>query len=189
MPDTEKTNEEDKMLEDTEEVDQLCEEAPGVFTILITICTIFLVLVTLPFSLIFIIKVVQDYEKVVIFRLGRILGGGARGPGIFFVLPCIDIYEIIDMRVQNFSVPPQEMITKDSVTVYVNAIMYYRVSDAIKAVVNVDDYGGAARALAATTLRNVLGTRSLGDILSDRVAIASEIYEQLVIGTIWHLTK
>ena len=167
MPDPEKNNEEDKMLEDTEEVDQLCEEAPGVFTILITICTIFLVLVTLPFSLIFIIKVVQDYEKVVIFRLGRILGGGARGPGIFFVLPCIDIYEIIDMRVQNFSVPPQEMITKDSVTVYVNAIMYYRVSDAIKAVINVDDYGGAARALAATTLRNVLGTRSLGDILSD----------------------
>ena len=107
---------------------------------------------------------VQDYERVVIFRLGRILGGGARfsssnlwnifftfslcfkrGPGLFFVLPCTDIFEIIDMRVsilyfktkatsiwgspqvQNFSVPPQEMITKDSVTVYVNAIMYYKV--------------------------------------------------------------
>ena len=171
------------MLEEEEDGEQLCEEAPDICTIIITACTIFLVLVTLPFSLVFIIKVVQDYEKVVIFRLGRILGGGARGPGIFFILPCIDIYEIIDMRVQNFSVPPQEMISKDSVTVYVNAIMYYRVIDAIKAVINVDDYEGAARALAATTLRNVLGTRSLGDILSDRVLIASEIYEQLVVGT------
>ena len=182
MSDEEK-NENEKMLEEEEDNDQLCEKAPDICTIIITIATIFLVIVTLPFSLVCIIKVVQDYEKVVIFRLGHILGGGARGPGIFFVLPCIDIYEIIDMRVQNFSVPPQEMITKDSVTVYVNAIMYYRVSDAIKAVVNVDDYGGAARALAATTLRNVLGTRTLGDILSDRVAIASEIYEQLVLGT------
>ena len=75
---------------------------------------------------------IQEYEKVVIFRLGRILGGGERGPGIFFILPCTDKYEIVDMRVQNWSVPPQEMITRDSVTVYVNAIMYYRVVDAVK---------------------------------------------------------
>ena len=80
------------------------------------------------------------------------------------------------MRVQNFSVPPQEILTKDSVTVFVNAIMYYKVQDAIKAVTNVDDYAGAAQALAATTLRNVLGTRTLGDILSDRVKIAAEMH-------------
>ena len=64
--------------------------------------------VTLPFSLCLVIKVVQEYEKTVIFRLGRILTGGARGPGVFFIIPCVDIYEVIDMRVQNFSVPPQE---------------------------------------------------------------------------------
>ena len=68
-------------------------------------------------------------------------------------------------------------------TVYVNAIMYYRVVDAVKAVINVDDYRASAQALAATTLRNVLGTRSLGEILSDRVTIATEIYELLVEGT------
>ena len=128
---------------------------------------------------------------MVIFRLGRILTGGARGPGVFFIIPCVDIYEVIDMRVQNFSVPPQEVIikykrlpnqkdchqilSKDSVTVFVNAIMYYKVQDAIKAVTNVDDYAGSAQALAATTLRNVLGTRTLGDILSDRVKIATEM--------------
>ena len=91
------------------------------------------------------------------------------------------------------------LVCRDSVTVYVNAIMYYRVVDAVKvsivstrvtchvprvqAVVNVDDYGASAQALAATTLRNVLGTRSLGEILSDRVQIATEIYEMLVEGT------
>ena len=183
MTPEEKKAEEEKMLEDLGNEDQMCEEAPGICTWLLTMASIILVVVTIPFSLLYVIKVVQEYEKVVIFRLGRILGGGERGPGLFFVLPCTDIYEIVDMRVQNFSVPPQEMITKDSVTVYVNAIMYYRVVDAVKAVINVDDYGASAQALAATTLRNVLGTRSLGDILSDRVTIATEIYDQLVEGT------
>ena len=68
-----------------------------------------------------------------------------------------------------------QILSKDSVTVFVNAIMYYKVQDAIKAITNVDDYAGSAQALAATTLRNVLGTRTLGDILSDRVKIASEM--------------
>ena len=67
-------------------------------------------MVTLPFSLCLVIKVVQEYEKTVIFRLGRILSGGARGPGVFFVIPCVDIFQVIDMRVQNFSVPPQEVV-------------------------------------------------------------------------------
>ena len=76
---------------------------------------------------------------------------------------------------QNFSVPPQEMITKDSVTVYVNAIMYYKVDNAIHAVANVDNYGESSRLLAATTLRNVLGTLNLGEILSQRESIAKEM--------------
>ena len=66
-------------------------------------------MVTLPFSLCLVIKVVQEYERTVIFRLGRILSGGVRGPGVFFIIPCVDVYEVIDMRVQNFSVPPQEV--------------------------------------------------------------------------------
>ena len=111
-----------------------------------------------------------------IFRLGRLLTSGARGPGVFFIIPCVDIYEKIDMRTQTYDVPPQEVslhlglylllslvlfqiLTKDSVTVFVNAIMYYKVKDATSAVANVDDYSGSAQLLAATTLRNVLGTR------------------------------
>ena len=125
-----------------------------------------------------------------IFRLGRLLTGGARGPGVFFIIPCVDIYEKIDMRTATYEIPPQEVktcqwkfttnfktqiLTKDSVTVFVNAIMYYKVANATNAVANVDDYNGSARLLAATTLRNVLGTMNLGEILSQRESIAKEM--------------
>ena len=130
-------------------------------------------------SIIFIIHHLQEYERAVIFRLGRLLSGGAQGPGVFFVIPCLDVYEKIDMRTATYEIPPQEILSKDSVTVFVNAIMYYKVQDATSAVANVDDYSGSARLLAATTLRNVLGTKNLGDILSERESIAQEMQELL----------
>jgi len=123
--------------------------------------------------------VVQEYERVVIFRLGRLLSGGARGPGIFFVVPCVDSYQKVDMRTLTFDVPPQEILTKDSVTVHVDAIMYYKVYNSISAISNVDDYSQSTRLLAATTLRNVLGTKNLGDILSDREQIANMMQSTL----------
>ena len=98
---------------------------------------------------------------------------------MFFVIPCLDVYEKIDMRTATYEIPPQEILSKDSVTVFVNAIMYYKVQDATSAVANVDDYSGSARLLAATTLRNVLGTKNLGDILSERESIAQEMQELL----------
>jgi len=152
---------------------------PGLCALLITLLSCLLIIVSLPLSLCCVIKVVQEYERAVIFRLGRLLSGGARGPGVFFIIPCVDIYEKIDMRTQTFDVPPQEILTKDSVTVFVNAIMYYKVKDATSAVANVDDYSGSSRLLAATTLRNVLGTKNLGDILSERESIAHEMKSTL----------
>ena len=86
-----------------------CDEGPGVCAYLITFCSIVLILVTLPASLCFAVKVVQEYERVVIFRLGRLLSGGARGPGIFFIVPCVDSYQKVDMRTLTFDVPPQEV--------------------------------------------------------------------------------
>merc|ERR1719221_973450 len=86
-----------------------------------------MIVVTLPFSLLYTVKVVQEYERAVIFRLGRLLTGGARGPGVFFIIPCVDVFEKIDMRTMAYEIPPQEILTKDSVTVFVNAIMYYKV--------------------------------------------------------------
>merc|ERR1712098_708080 len=89
-----------------------------------------LFLVTLPFSPLVCFKVVQEYERAVIFRIGRLLPGGAKGPGIFFVLPCIESYQKVDLRTITLGVPPQEVLTKDSVTVSVDAVVYYRVSNA-----------------------------------------------------------
>jgi len=166
-----------------EQKQDVCEEGPGICSHLLTLISLLLILITLPFSLCCVVQVVQEYERTVIFRLGRLLSGGARGPGVFFIIPCVDVYEKIDLRVRNFNVPPQEILTKDSVTIYVNAIMYYRVKDPISAVTNVDDYSGSARLLAATTLRNVLGTRNLGDILSDRESIAQEMQSSLKVAT------
>ncbi|KAL1242960.1 Stomatin-2 [Trichinella spiralis] len=133
----------------------------------------FIVIVTFPLSFIFCIKVVQEYERAVIFRLGRLIIGGARGPGIFFVLPCIETYTKVDLRTVSFDVPPQEILTKDSVTISVDAVVYYRIYNATVSVANVENAHHATRLLAQTALRNMLGMKSLSEILSDREAIAS----------------
>jgi len=153
------------------------------FAKFMALVSLLLVIFTLPVSLFFVVKVVQEYERAVIFRLGRLLIGGAKGPGVFFILPCVDTYEKVDMRTHTYEIPPQEILTKDSVTVFVNGIMYYKVKNAIHAVANVDDFGGSARLLAATTLRNVLGTMTLGEILSHRENIAREMKETLDVAT------
>ncbi|XP_023346301.1 band 7 protein AGAP004871 [Eurytemora carolleeae] len=119
--------------------------------------------------------VVQEYERAVIFRLGRLLSGGSRGPGIFFVLPCIESYQKVDLRTITLGVPPQEVLTKDSVTVSVDAVVYYRVSNATVSVANVENAHHSTRLLAQTTLRNILGTKNLHEILSDRESISGSM--------------
>jgi len=146
---------------------------------LLTMISWGLVLVTLPFSLCVCFKVVQEYERAVIFRLGRLLHGGSRGPGIFFVLPCIESYQKVDLRTITLGVPPQEVLTKDSVTVSVDAVVYYRVSNATVSVANVENAHHSTRLLAQTTLRNILGTKSLHEILSDRDSISGSMQSVL----------
>lgn len=134
--------------------------------------SIILIICTFPFSLCLSIKVVQEYERAVIFRLGRLVSGGAKGPGLFFIIPCIDSYTKVDMRTVSFDVPPQEVLTKDSVTVAVDAVVYYRIQNATMSITNVEDSNRSTRLLAQTTLRNVLGTKNLSEILSDRESIS-----------------
>ena len=86
-----------------------CEEGPGVFAHILTFLSLLLIVITLPVSLVWVVKVVQEYERAVIFRLGRLVTGGARGPGVFFIIPCVDIYEKIDMRTKTYEIPPQEV--------------------------------------------------------------------------------
>ncbi len=115
------------------------------------------------------IKIVQEYERGVIFRLGRLIG--AKGPGLFLIIPIIDRMVKVDLRVITLDVPSQEAITKDNVTVKVNAVVFFRVVDPSNAVVQVEDYKRATWNIAQTTLRNVLGQSELDDILSKREEI------------------
>lgn len=147
-------------------------ESSGFVEVMATVMSILLMIVTMPFSLFIVFKVVAEFERAVIFRMGRLRSGGARGPGVFFVLPCIDDYCKVDLRTVSFDVPPQEVLTKDSVTVSVDAVVYYQISDPLKAVIQVANYSHSTRLLAATTLRNVLGTRNLSELLTEREAIS-----------------
>jgi regulator of protease activity HflC (stomatin/prohibitin superfamily) len=112
------------------------------------------------------IKVVREYERVVVFRLGRLLG--ARGPGVVIILPVIDRYRKIDLRVLTLDIPKQRIITKDNVTVDVDAVVYFRVNDANQAVVKVQDYVVATSLLSQTTLRDVLGQVEFDELLTKR---------------------
>ncbi|CAF5192271.1 unnamed protein product, partial [Rotaria magnacalcarata] len=143
----------------------------------------FLCLVTFPFSVCVTVKVVQEYERAVIMRLGRILSGGAKGPGLFFVLPCVDSIMKVDLRTVTFDVPPQEILTRDSVTVSVDAVVYFRIFNPIISVTNVENSRYSTQLLAATTLRNILGTKSLQEILCDRENISHSMQVHLDEGT------
>ncbi|XP_059093430.1 band 7 protein AGAP004871-like isoform X2 [Tigriopus californicus] len=147
-------------------------EGPGLCALILTAFAALLLVITLPFSLCTCIKVVTEYERAVIFRLGRLRKGGAKGPGIFFIIPCTDSYQKVDLRTVSFDVPPQEVLSRDSVTVSVDAVVYYRVSNPTMATNNIEDYSHSTRLLAATTLRNVLGTKNLAEILSERESIS-----------------
>ncbi|CAB4055029.1 STOM [Lepeophtheirus salmonis] len=134
-------------------------EGPGIAAFLLTALSFLLIVITVPFSLCLCIKVVAEYERAVIFRLGRLRKGGSKGPGIFTVIPCIDTYRCVDLRTVSFDVPPQEILSRDSVTVAVDGVVYYRVSNPTICISNVENFSHSTRLLAATTLRNVLGTK------------------------------
>jgi regulator of protease activity HflC (stomatin/prohibitin superfamily) len=115
------------------------------------------------------VKIVQEYERGVIFRLGRLVG--AKGPGLFLIIPIVDRMVKVDLRVITMDVPSQEAITRDNVTVKVNAVVFFRVINPSDAIVQVEDFRRATWNIAQTTLRNVLGQSDLDDLLSARETI------------------
>ncbi|MBN2028888.1 slipin family protein [bacterium] len=119
------------------------------------------------------IRVLREYERGVIFRLGRLVG--ARGPGIFYVIPLFENMVKVSLRTVAMDVPPQDVITKDNVSVKVNAVVYFRVLDAGKAIVEVQDYLYATSQLAQTTLRSILGQFELDELLSERDKINEKL--------------
>ena len=123
------------------------------------------------------IKILNEYERAVLFRLGRIRD--IKGPGLIVIIPGIDKIVRIDMRTITMDVPPQDVITKDNVSIKVNAVVYFRVLDANAAVVSVENYLFATSQLAQTTLRSVCGQVELDEILSEREKINLQIQEIL----------
>lgn len=119
------------------------------------------------------IKVLNEYERGVIFRLGRLIG--AKGPGLILLIPFIDKLRKVDLRTITYDIPPQDVITKDNVSVKVNAVLYFRVLDPNKAVVSVANFFEATSQIAQTTLRSVLGQVELDDLLTNREKINAEL--------------
>lgn len=139
---------------------------------------LFLVLLFIFFSA---VRIVKEYERGVIFRLGRLIG--AKGPGIFFIIPIIDKMVLVDLRTVVMDVEKQNVITKDNVSVGVDAVVYYRVYNPNDAVVKVENYSLATMLLAQTTLRDILGQVELDDLLSKREELNKKLQEILDLGT------
>ncbi len=119
------------------------------------------------------VKVVQEYERGVVFRLGRLVG--ARGPGLILLIPFLERMQKVDLRTVTMDIPAQEVITKDNVTIRVNAVAYFRVTDPNSSVVNVADFVRATSQIAQTTLRSVLGQSALDELLSERESINQQL--------------
>ncbi|MFN3870527.1 MAG: slipin family protein [Aquificaceae bacterium] len=121
------------------------------------------------------LKIVPEYQRAVIFRLGRVIG--AKGPGLFILIPIIDRMVKVDLRTVTLDVPTQDIITKDNVSVSVDAVVYFRVVDPVKAIVAVENYLYATSQIAQTTLRSVCGAAELDELLSEREKLNVQLQE------------
>jgi regulator of protease activity HflC (stomatin/prohibitin superfamily) len=135
----------------------------------------FLVVLAIIFGFILLtsLRVLREYQRAVVFRLGKVIG--VKGPGLIILWPIIDQMKRVDLRVVTMDVPPQDVITRDNVSVKVNAVVYFRVFDAVKAVIEVENYHYATSQLGQTTLRSVLGEVALDELLSQREQINNQL--------------
>src|SRR4051812_45167704 len=143
----------------------------GIGLVAIVVVVVAIVVVSVVLSA---IKIVKEYERGVIFRLGRVQGG-PKGPGLFILLPVVDRMVKIDLRTVTMDVPPQDVITRDNVPARVNAVVYFRVVDPNRSVIEVENHVLATSQISQTTLRSVLGQKDLDELLTNR----EEINEQL----------
>ncbi|XP_071760482.2 stomatin [Centroberyx gerrardi] len=145
----------------------------------LTLLSLLLILTTFPLSVWSCVKVVQEYERAVVFRLGRVIKGRAKGPGLFWVIPWLDVIQKVDLRTVSFNIPPQEVLTADWVSLKVDAVMFYRVVDPALWATRVENGYLATHTLAQTTLRATMGAHTLLHILTQRKSVAQRIEEVL----------
>lgn len=127
---------------------------------------VLVIVAVVVFLLVASVRIAQEYEKSVIFRLGRVVG--LRGPGLYFLLPVIEWQNKLDLRTVTVNIEQQETITRDSVTVKVNAVLWYKIVDPLRATIEVQSYAGAVYAVALTGLRNIIGQHTLDEVLKER---------------------
>ncbi len=127
------------------------------------------------------VKITRQYERAVVFRFGKLLG--EKGPGLFLIIPFVDRIVRVDLRVRELDVPKQTVISSDNVSLDVDAVIYYKVTDSCRAIVEVEDYEAATALLAQTTLRDVLGQNELDSILSERDRLNKTVQELLDVAT------
>ena len=139
--------------------------------------TIVTVTILLLFFLASAIRVLKEYERGIIFRLGRVIG--AKGPGLIILIPVVDKMVKVSLRLIAMDVEPQDVITRDNVSLKVNAVIYFRVMDPVKAIIEVEKYMYATSQLAQTTLRSVCGQAELDELLSEREKINTQLQEIL----------
>ncbi|HWS82469.1 MAG TPA: slipin family protein, partial [Rubrobacter sp.] len=146
-------------------------QAVGVSFAFIALVVVVVVVASFLYSA---VKVVKEYERGVIFRLGRVQGG-PKGPGLFLLLPLVDRMVKIDLRTVTMDVPPQDVITRDNVPARVNAVIYFRVVDPNRSVIEVENHVLATSQISQTTLRSVLGQKDLDQLLTNREEINEEL--------------
>jgi regulator of protease activity HflC (stomatin/prohibitin superfamily) len=145
------------------------------------VIVLFIIVIFLIAVLASAIKIMPEYQRIVIFRLGRLLG--IKGPGLVFIIPIIDRPIRMDLRTRVIDVPKQRIITHDNVTVDVDAVVYFRITDAQKAIIEVQRYDVATSLLAQTTLRDILGQKNLDELLSQREELNKNLQSILDTGT------
>ena len=143
---------------------------PYILTILVPVLVVLFILTSA-------IRILREYERGVVFTLGRF--SGVKGPGLILVIPVVQQMERIDLRTRVFDVPPQDVISRDNVSVKVNAVVYYRVIDPEKAIIQVEDFNQATSELAQTTLRSVVGQHELDQMLAERKQLNDDVREIL----------
>ncbi|KAM3962391.1 stomatin-like [Aphomia sociella] len=131
-----------------------------------------ILIILFPIILLICFRVVKQYKRAVVLRFGKVRADSPTGPGIIWVVPCTDYVIMIDLRTQSFNLPPQEILTKDSVTVSVDAVVYFHVVEPLHCILNVQSYRRATEIIAVSILRNILGQYTLTELLTNRESIS-----------------
>ncbi|KFP79272.1 Podocin, partial [Acanthisitta chloris] len=147
----------------------------GICEWLLTILSFLLIIMTFPISVWFCMKVVREYERAIVFRLGHLLPGRAKGPGLFFFLPCLDTYHKIDLRLKTLEIPFHQVVTKDMVTLEIDAVCYYRLENASLLLTTLTSISTAIQLLVQTTTKRLLAHQAFSELLLERKDISQEI--------------